>query len=310
MDLMAAEIVVLPTPAEQLPVALKLLYSYLPEPQLQRQVDRALRDAVRGQVDLSGLLSARQGDRLVGVLLTVEQPGRAAMVWPPAVCDTREAAEVANALLQAADRRLMGRGVRVLQALLDPHDLRGARCLVRNGYAQVAELVYLERSLEGLAASGGVDLQFATYGEARQALFESVVERTYADSLDAPELNGLRPIGDVLAGHRAVGVFDPARWLVALEQGEPVACLLMAGHPDMDAWEVVYVGVVPSARGRGLGRELTLEACRRARQAGARRLVLAVDAKNRFACNIYSGLDFQPWDRRCAYMRVLPNATD
>lgn len=302
---MASRIVVAPAGAEQLASSLALLYSHLPKSLRQMQIDRTLGDVGHGNIDLSGLLSARQQGRLVGVMLTVEQPGRAAMIWPPSVIGGVDLNDVADALLRAADERLAHRGIQVLQALLDPDDQAGARPLIRNGYARLTELMYLQRDVRAEPLPNSTQLRFVNFDSQREALFESVIEATYAGSLDAPELGAARSVSDAMAGHRAVGDFDPQRWLLALEDSNPVGCLLMAEHAELTAWEVVYLGVVPSVRGRGLGRELTLEALRRARSGGAQRLLLAVDCNNRPACHIYRQLDFEPWDRRSVFLRFL-----
>ena len=64
------------------------------------------------------------------------------------------------------------------------------------------------------------------------------------------------PTEEVLSGYRTTGVFDPQRWLLVRQDGEDVGCLLLADHPTSSQWELVYMGLVPEVRGRGLGIEL------------------------------------------------------
>jgi ribosomal protein S18 acetylase RimI-like enzyme len=300
------EIQVGPVTPDQLMLAMELLYAHLPERARRRQIAQTRRDFERNRVDPGGLLGARRERRLVGVLLVVEQPGGTAMLWPPSICQSgAEGDRVANALLQSAATRFAERGCRHLQALLDPSDRTGAQCLTRNRFVPVAELLYLERGLSDVPSSGATALRLASYSREGHAQFEEVVERTYEGSLDAPQLNGTRPTNEVLAGHQAVGAFDPGRWLLAYEANSPVGCLLMSDHAELAAWEIVYLGVVPSARGRGLGRELTLEALRRAQAHGARRVLVAVDQNNHPACKVYADLGFRPSDRRIAFLRFI-----
>lgn len=70
-----------------------------------------------------------------------------------------------------------------------------------------------------------------------------------------PELEGTRSLDDVLAGHRAAGRYKPEHWRLGRIPGSPkaAAVLLLAEAPGRDAWEVVYLGLTPEARGRGLG---------------------------------------------------------
>jgi ribosomal-protein-alanine N-acetyltransferase len=74
--------------------------------------------------------------------------------------------------------------------------------------------------------------------------------------------------------------------------------------PESGDWEVAYVGVVPEARRRGVGRELMLHALVEARAAGVARLTLSVDARNQPAWALYRGLGFDPYDRRAVFLAV------
>ncbi len=59
-----------------------------------------------------------------------------------------------------------------------------------------------------------------------------------------------------------------------------------------DAFELAKVGVDPSARGRGLGRRLTLAAIEYARQHGAARVVLTSNQRLTTAVALYRSLGF------------------
>jgi ribosomal-protein-alanine N-acetyltransferase len=66
------------------------------------------------------------------------------------------------------------------------------------------------------------------------------------------------------------------------------------------------MGVVPEARGRGLGRRIVDFALAQAARAGTERLVLAVDAANGPALGVYRGAGFVEWERRTVYARMRP----
>jgi ribosomal protein S18 acetylase RimI-like enzyme len=118
-------------------------------------------------------------------------------------------------------------------------------------------------------------------------------------------LNGVRKIEDVLAGYQATGVFDPARWQIVRSGGEDIGCLLLADHPGADQFELVYMGLAPAARGRNFGREIVRQAQWQTELSGRPRLVLAVDADNRPALEMYRACDFQFWNERTVYVRKL-----
>jgi hypothetical protein len=132
-----------------------------------------------------------------------------------------------------------------------------------------------------------------------------LVERTYQGSLDCPALDGVRRIADVLEGYRAIGIFDPTRWIIARHREQDIGCLLLADHPRDHQWELVYMGVVPEARGHGWGVAIARHAQWLARQAGRKRLVLAVDAANLPAIAVYAAAGFVTWDHRSVYLRIL-----
>jgi ribosomal protein S18 acetylase RimI-like enzyme len=124
-------------------------------------------------------------------------------------------------------------------------------------------------------------------------------------SQDCPEASGLRTIEEVLAGHRAQGVFDPAMWWLVRDASKPVGVLLINAVRDESVWEVVYMGIVPEARGRGYGRQLLNFALREARSAGVGRVELSVDSRNIYACQIYRLLGFELVNIRLVYLAAL-----
>jgi ribosomal protein S18 acetylase RimI-like enzyme len=71
--------------------------------------------------------------------------------------------------------------------------------------------------------------------------------------------------------------------------------------------ELVYLGVIAQARGRGLGYALTRYAQWMTRQAGRGKLVLAVDADNAKALRLYAEAGFQSWDRRSVLVAFRPD---
>ncbi len=92
-------------------------------------------------------------------------------------------------------------------------------------------------------------------------------------------------------------------------EGRDVGCLLLADHPEHKQWELVYVGLVAAVRGRGLGIEAVRRAQFLAGRAGAKCLLLGVDADNQPAIAIYGQAGFAAWDRRSVLVRVMAGKT-
>jgi ribosomal protein S18 acetylase RimI-like enzyme len=169
----------------------------------------------------------------------------------------------------------------------------------------VTDLVYLEAdTARPIAVRPGLPgIDWATFGPETEADFRAVLQETYLDSLDMPELEGLRSLDDILSSHRAGGRFVAERWRVGHVRGEPEASavLLLSETPDRDAWEVAYLGLSPAARGRGLGRAVLAHAADLARPHTPR-LELAVDVRNLPAHHLYRSAGLRPFDRRAVHL--------
>jgi ribosomal protein S18 acetylase RimI-like enzyme len=144
------------------------------------------------------------------------------------------------------------------------------------------------------------------YDDNRRAVFTEVIQATYEGSLDCVSLNRRRDIEDVLASHRAAGQFDPRHWLVGLNpQRKPVGVLLLAMIAERWACEVVYLGLLPAWRGRGLGGTLISKTLQVAREMAANTISLTVDARNLPARRLYEACSFRETSARDAWIRFL-----
>jgi GNAT superfamily N-acetyltransferase len=151
------------------------------------------------------------------------------------------------------------------------------------------------------------ELTWRAFDPSREAEFRALLQATYASSLDMPELEGVRSLDDIIEGHRAAGRFIPGRWQLGQIPGHPeiAVVLLLSDVSDRDAWEVVYLGLTPAARGRGLGRAAIAHALELAR-CHVSRLELAVDVRNLPATRLYETTGFVPFDRRSVHLVVFP----
>jgi ribosomal protein S18 acetylase RimI-like enzyme len=254
---------------------------------------------------VEGLWAAYRGARVVGAVRAHVQPGRTALVTPGCVAP-EEPPETARELLSRAVESLPGQGVQVAQAVLETGCGPAADRLLDGGFRHVANVLYLVSLENAFPESAPAEhLEFVPYSQRRHREFAELVERTYEGTLDCVALDAVRAVDDVLAGYRGAGPFDPARWLVARSEGREVGCVLVGEDPAGDPWELVYLGVVPEARGRGHGLALTRHVQWLAREAGRKRIVLAVDVANAPAKRVYAAAGFVGWDRRSVYLRVL-----
>ncbi len=283
--------------------ALELLFSHLPAADRGNQVARFLAESAGSPP--AGLWVGYRRKRLVAAGLAEVHPGRTAVVFPPRLV-ADEPPATARELLAGVVADLLRQGVQLAQALLETDHGPDADLLVACGFRHVSNLLYLMSVQSSFPTSRPSDgLEFAAYAAKERQRMARLVERTYQGSLDCPAMDGVRGIEDVLEGYRAAGVFDPNRWIIVRHRETDIGCMLLTDHPQNNQWELVYLGVVPEARGHGWGVAMVRSAQWLARQAGRPRLVLAVDAANLPAIATYATAGFVAWDHRSVYLRVL-----
>jgi ribosomal protein S18 acetylase RimI-like enzyme len=302
---MGQALIIEPARPEEWAASFGFVFQHLRGTERDARVANAVRLVERGELDPTGILVARAGGDLQGAVVCLPVPGASGLVWPPQARPGRRA-EVEDELLRHACAWLRRRGARLGQALLTAGEAGLAPPLERNGFAHVTSLWYLRHDLklsyEFLRSPDRLAYVACDAGDL--PLFRQTLPRTYQDTLDCPEVNGVRTLDEVFEGHRAQGVHDPARWWLALEGDRPVGVLLLTAVPELEAWDVAYVGVVPEARRRGWGRELMHKALRAAHASDAAQLTLSVDARNRPAWSLYLDLGFEPFDQREVYLAI------
>jgi mycothiol synthase len=295
-----------PVRADELPAAFRLLFQNAAPDDQETRIVNALGLVRRGELDPQGLFVLRGRGGMLGAVLCLPLPGESALVWPPQCLADKRRTLFEDALLRCAADWLRACNVKVAQALLSPEEAERAAALPRNGFAHVTHLLFLRHdlSLSPPPRKSRGRLKYQAYNPTKPSLFHQTLQHTYKDTLDCPELNGVRGVEEVIAGHRSQSQFDPDLWLLALADGLPVGVLLLMRSPESHDWEISYVGVAPEARRRGFGRELVLKALAMARTAGAPHLTLSVDGRNHPARELYRVLGFEPYDRREVFLAV------
>lgn len=230
-----------------------------------------------------------------------------------------------------------GLNATLAQTLLEPREKEAALAFRGAGFTPLGELVYMRRPLsarapisapeepdalwpDGLALRSMENLAHSGVpAERADELLRATLEESYVETLDCPELCGLRSVADVLDSHKAVGVYDPSLWWLLFAGEKPVGCLLLTVCPEHDSVELVYLGLSPSARGKGLGARLMTmgiarildrhlnpdSACGGPWVRGTGGLTCAVDTRNAPAMRLYKRLGFARFGQRLPFVRGL-----
>lgn len=302
---MAAEEIRIETcPAHLRADALRMLHAGLSADQ-QEALPAAL-DAERNQgADaFAGLLVATIENAISGALWVQLAAGCTAVVWP-----AQPGGAASAELMQAAADFLDERRIPLAQILISPDAPQDAELYRQGGLEHLVDLTYL--ALDGTFYPEPVaddTLEFLPAASEEPERLGKLLLATYEQTLDCPEINGLRGADDILASYAVQGNFAPERWFFVRHREEDVGALLLTEYQPSGTWELIYMGVLPQQRGRGFGRRILRFALAQAKQAGAPRLVLAADVRNQPALDMYRAAGLTAFDSRRVYARLRATA--
>jgi ribosomal protein S18 acetylase RimI-like enzyme len=271
------------------------------------QVGEFMQFATARRINLGRLWLAGAGGRLAWAVLPVVSPGKTMLLLsPPMLPGLLDAAPLVEAVCLWAKEN----GVHLAQVLADPAQMPLRQFFVRCGFAEIAELHYLQSAVRPTTApSLPPACRWVTYSVETHAPFARAIAESYQNSLDCPALGGMRQIEDVIAGHRASGEVDERFWFVLLDgSGDPCGVLLLTRVPRNDLAELVYLGLSPDARGRGIGDLLMRQAFWAVGQMKLGRITLAVDSQNAPALRLYYRHGLAHVGSKTAMLRDLRDA--
>jgi ribosomal protein S18 acetylase RimI-like enzyme len=144
-------------------------------------------------------------------------------------------------------------------------------------------------------ASLPADLLLSTWDQAGPARFFAVYEASFRDRPGYPGWSQDRWADWISAD----GDFRAAWALLAIVDGTDAGFVVA----DAGGW-IIQAGVLPAARGRGIGTALVTEAVRLMRAGGQRVITLNVNVNNPHAAALYRRLGFAQAGRRARYAVV------
>jgi mycothiol synthase len=295
-----------PVQSPELRAAIGMILGGPHRPAPPAQVADFITSASERRIDVASTWIAHRPGEIAWAVLPIVNPGRTLLLLTSAQVD---------ASTEAAASRLVGeicshyarQGVQLSQVLMEPQHEYARRFFVAMGFQEIAELIYLQGPVprNAKAPEIGRSMRWVEYSESTHALFAQAIQKTYIESLDCPLLSGLRDIEDVIVGHQATGHFEPHFWQVLAEGTRPLGVVLLSRIPKSDAMELVYLGLAPEARRRGVGIVLMQQAMQMINGDQRRRLSLAVDSRNNPALRLYYRFGMQQVATRWAMIRDL-----
>ncbi|MCZ6835315.1 MAG: GNAT family N-acetyltransferase [Planctomycetota bacterium] len=270
---------------------------------------RFIQFASENQIDLKKFWArADHQGNLLHSTLCVPSPGRTCMMFSTNPSKEGDIRSVAGVIKHACLELVEGE-LDLAQALLEPSEKSLHDAYLRAGFTPLATLHYLERPLPTRLiepeSAWPDDVTITTYKNDQNVQLERILDDSYTNTLDCPGLFGLRDTRDILEGHRASGEFDPSLWFILNVDGQPRGVLLLNPAPASHAVELVYMGLAPNARGRGLGRRLLTHGLNALVGRREHNVTLAVDENNAPAQELYRRAGFRAVLRRRALIRSL-----
>lgn len=270
---------------------------------------RFLASAGQQGIDLSRFWVVRgpasRGERPLAAALLAPSSGGTGMLFTsePGSAEESRALEAAVGAVCANPE-----GVRLAQSLLEPEQTALRELIAGCGFRHVGDLLYMRRPWRPVPPGAGDEawpkgVEVRNWREGDDADVMRALERSYIDTLDCPELCGIRRTADVLASHRGAGSWSPDLWWLVYAGGEPEGVVLVNEFPAQRHAELVYIGLGPALRGRGLGEKLVRRALRALGSRRCRELTCAVDERNAPALVIYERLGFETFASRVALVK-------
>jgi len=262
--------------------------------------------------DLACQLAVLDDNHIIYTCFFETCPGRAVFILSdlpkidnPRIYDLQT--QVIHSLFQWA----VDQGNNFVQIILDPDDHPRQKICSQMGFRQLTDLIYLHRSGDTQPANCAPpdNISWLTYDKSNHSLFKQLITQTLEDSLDSPELKKLRKLEDLISSLKTTDRFEPSYWRLLKckdssksnkknQQDEPAGTLLLAPTPQRDAIEIIYLGVVPQMRGKGLGKALLNEAVNLAKQTGVKSVLVSIDCRNNPARKLYEKFGFKSLLRR------------
>jgi ribosomal protein S18 acetylase RimI-like enzyme len=295
-----------PARPNEMAAVFRLLFRHLDKEDRETRVVNALKMLRDKELSASGAIVARTKGQLRGALFCQPAAGAGGLIWPPQT-QPKPSHETEDLLICQACRHLADQGGKLIQSLLAVEEANLGESLERNGFKHTTQLWYMKHELDFSRQffQSKEQLTYQSYADCDRSLFHQTLLGTYEGTLDCPEVNGVRQIEEIIAGHKNQGRHNPNNWWIASDREKPVGVLMLAEMPDINSWELLYLGVAAKSRGHGYGSELTRKALWEARALEAPQLTLSVDVRNQPALSLYKNLGFKAYDQREVFLKIL-----
>jgi ribosomal protein S18 acetylase RimI-like enzyme len=303
---------------EDLEEALRVQFGELPSQTRTEHVDDLIDSHRRGRIQLTPFGATDERKSLIAVQTFALQRDGTSHVYPVAfsrefksndgsAIDDRQRQQIVAQLFTKLEEQFNESNAWIAQSMLKRSQRTASAELTEHGFPLLTDLLFMELSFDEQSARCAVDPQ--ELGLTRVAFesnledrFARLLETTYVESTDCPELNGRRSGLQALASHKLSGDFSSELWSLFERDGEDIGVLLLSEHGS-GVCEIVYLGLAAASRRQGYGSSILDWGLSSAAKNGNESVMLGVDVRNHAAIKMYQQAGFQQFDRRIVHAR-------
>lgn len=212
------------------------------------------------------------------------------------------------ALVGGAARRVHERHGLALQWSINREHARwdeSCRAAIESGMTLFQEKAGFFWDESHLPKLGPIQFRYQSIGDIGQDEYRRILTRCGADSLDRNDAWYRSCAGADNWGRAFMGYYNPEHadtWLVGYDASdEPVGFVAVAPFVAEGSATIVYVGVLPEQRGRGVVDDLLRSAAAAARNAGFTQMLCDADVLNHPMCEAFvrngHRTDRRPWHK-------------
>jgi ribosomal protein S18 acetylase RimI-like enzyme len=250
------------------------------------------------------------------IMMMTVQHDSTAVIWPPYVFGSLQniEAQTVQHMIEAAAEHAKQAGGWVLQSLIEAEDPVPSDILTMGGMEYLTDLNYLRKTLLDYKFDAIEEIPSAQiikyHPGTNDTLFIDVIEQSFIDSQDCPEVSHGRTAKAAFQSYRYAGHFSPDNWFVMVDEtGVAQGVVLLTEHTEIEQWELIYLGVAVNSRKRGIGKKLMHQALRHVKDRRGQSLILAVDFRNSSALQLYRQAGFELFQRQKLHLQLLTNSS-
>ena len=245
-------------------------------------------------------LVAERAGRIVGRMESVLNEPYSAVLIDPIVCDGEDVEEVSSVLIDEGLCVARSIDVAQIELILEsylPYLERLGAIVTKLGFRRRFEKALYVRDLADFPqAASARPLEFGTIADLGDAAASRVIGEVLKAPLNRFEMDVepesmFQQLKDLC---RRNGVFHPEDWLIAYQRGREVGIVMPALTELVTRrGTILFVGVIPEARGRGLGLALTVKGIQTIASRTPKALLDSTDLQNAPMRKIFKKLGYR-----------------